>query len=330
MAKSHAARRWIAQLAPYLIAAVALIWVLRRYSYHDLEDAIRRAQVGWFLAFSAVMLTLNCAADVFAMQRVFAWFAVRVPFRQLFVLRASTYLVAFINYTVGQAAIIGYLNRGRGIRLKRAGGIILFIIGVNVGTLFLLASAGASQARGNLAVLHYIPLACAVGVVTYGGLLLWKPAVLARRTALAPLFEMGISGHLKGVVVRLPHVAVLMVWHFVSLRLFNIEITPTAALLYLPAYFAAVTLPINFNGLGAAQAVAIAFFSPFAHAPNPEAQGAAVVTYSIATAVVSAVFQIMLGLVFVRRGMNLTKLAAAATVEEREATAAAVPEPEAG
>ena len=53
--------------------------------------------------------------------------------------------------------------------------------------------------------------------------------------------------------MRLPHIFVLLVWHFASLRMFGVAVTPSAALLYLPAYFAVSSLPINVNGLGVAQ-----------------------------------------------------------------------------
>ena len=54
------------KVAPYLIAAVALGWVLRHIKTRDLLDALHRAPMGAFIAMSAVMLVLNCGADTFA------------------------------------------------------------------------------------------------------------------------------------------------------------------------------------------------------------------------------------------------------------------------
>ena len=71
-----------------------------------------------------------------------------MPYKDLYLVRASTYLLAVVNYHVGQAAIVGYLYRVRRVPLLRASGWILFIIGINVGTLFLLASAGADARLG--------------------------------------------------------------------------------------------------------------------------------------------------------------------------------------
>jgi hypothetical protein len=303
----------IKRLLPYLIAAGALTWVLGKTNLQELKRALEHAPIVWFVAASAVMLVLNCAADTFAMAQVFRWFGSPVPYRHLFLVRASTYLLAIVNYHVGQAAIVGYLYKARKVPFLRATGWILFIIGINVGTLFLLASAGAARAtpqEASLAWLRWVPLACAGGVVFYSGLLLLKPSVLAKRELLAPLFQMGVVGHVKGVLVRLPHVAVLLMWHFVSLRMFKMEVPLVDALLYLPAYFAVASLPINVNGLGVAQLVAVAFFSRYAVVPAgtadvAAAQKAAVIAYSLSTSGISIILQLILGFACLRRGAAL-------------------------
>jgi hypothetical protein len=310
------------KLAPYLIAAIALGWVLRSTDSHQLMDALHHAPILAFVVMSAVMLVFNCAADTFAMSAVFGRFGCHVPYKDLYLVRASTYLLAVVNYHVGQAAIVGYLYRVRRVPLLRASGFILFIIGINVGTLFLLASAGATRVSGQLALLRLIPLACGIGMVAYAILLTWKPRVLAERRILQPLFEMGISGHVFGVLVRLPHIGVLLVWHFVSLRMFGVHVTPGAALLYLPAYFAVSSLPINVNGLGVAQLVAVYFFAPYAvvaaGADAHAAQKAAVIAYSLATSGISIVLQLVLGLVCLRwataRGLKPQPVEAVAEV----------------
>jgi hypothetical protein len=292
-------------LAPYFIAAIALGWVLRSTDSHKLLDALHHAPMLAFIAMSAVMLVLNCGADTFAMSSVFGRFGCHVPYKDLYLVRASTYLLAVVNYHVGQAAIVGYLYRVRRVPLLRASGWILFIIGINVGTLFLLASAGATRVSGELRLLRLIPLVCGIGIVLYAALLTWKPRILAERRILQPLFEMGIPGHVFGVAVRLPHIGVLLVWHFVSLRMFGVQVTPGAALLYLPAYFAVSSVPgLSVNGIGVAQLVAVYFFAPYVHNAaglgDPAAGKAAVLAYSLATAGISLVMQLVLGLVCLR------------------------------
>jgi hypothetical protein len=296
--------------APYVIAAVALGWVLHQTNYEKLKEALSHVHIFWFVALSAVMLVLNCAADTFAMAAVFARFGCRVPYRDLFLVRASTYLAAVINYHVGQALIIGYLVKAQRVPLLRASGWILFIIGIHVGMLLLLASAGATNATGELAKLRLIPIVCAVGISAYALLLTLKPTVLAERALFKPLFEMGIPGHIYGVIVRLPHIGVLLLWHFLVLRMFSVQVSVGAALLYLPAYFAVSSLPINVNGIGAAQIVAIAFFSRFVVGPDGmpvdvETAKNTVILYSLATSVISILLQMLLGFICLRKATML-------------------------
>ena len=301
---------WLKRWAHFFIAGAAISYVVWKFDMHAAFDAFRRAPIAWFVLFSAVLLVLNLAADTYAMNKVFDWFGCHVPYRDLFFVRGATYLVALVNYHVGQAAIVGYLYRARKVPFLSATGFILFIIGVNVGTLFLLASWGASRADGELKWLRFIPLVCVLGVGVYSVLLWAKPRLLADRAVLAPLFQMGIVGHLKGILVRLPHVFVLLVWHTLSLRMFGIQIPIMAALLYLPAYFAVASLPVNVNGIGVAQLVAVAFFSRFADVPPGTtdvvaAQKAAVIAYSLGTSGISIVLQMVLGLACLPRGGNL-------------------------
>jgi hypothetical protein len=286
---------------PYLIAAIALYWVYRHTDRVKLERAFASAPLGAFVAISALMLVVNCAADTFAMTSVFARFGCHVRYKDLYLVRASTYLLAIVNYHVGQAAIVGYLYRVKRVPLLRASGWILFIIGINVGTLLLLSSAGAARTAGqeSLKPLRYIPLGCGIGIALYAALLTLKPRVLAERALFKPLFDMGIPGHIMGVLVRLPHIGVLLLWHFVSLRMFNVRVPVSAALLYLPVYFAAQSLPLNVNGIGIAQPVALAFFTPFTGTPghlNPEA----VTAYSLGTSMISIFLQLILGMICLR------------------------------
>jgi hypothetical protein len=291
-------------LAPYLIAALALGWVLHKTDLHAMGKAFERAPLALFVGVSSLFLVINWSADVLAMWQVFKWFKSPVPYRDLFIVRGSTYLLAMINYHIGQAAITWYLYRARRVPFWRASGWILFIIGINVGTLFLLASAGASDAGGELIMLRKVPWVCASGVVSYGALLLRKPKFLAGRPLFSPLFEMGIFGHVKGVLVRLPHIFVLLCWHTFCLYCFQIRVTPMQALIYLPAYFAVSALPINVNGLGVSQLVAVAFFATFAPGTHEE-QKAAVMAYSLAASGISIVFQLLFGLLCLRSGNQL-------------------------
>ena len=66
------------------------------------------------------VLAPTTVADTFAMNSVFGWFGCRIRYRDLMIVRASTYLLAILNYHVGQAAIVGYLYRAHKVPFLRA------------------------------------------------------------------------------------------------------------------------------------------------------------------------------------------------------------------
>ncbi|HEX4456333.1 MAG TPA: hypothetical protein VIA18_00105, partial [Polyangia bacterium] len=85
------------KVAPYVIAALALYWVYERTDPKKLAKAVENAPLVAFVAVSAVMLVFNCAADTFAMSAVFARFGCHVRYKDLYLVRASTYLLAIVN-----------------------------------------------------------------------------------------------------------------------------------------------------------------------------------------------------------------------------------------
>lgn len=298
-------------LLPWVIAVVALVWVLRSVlglppqpeKVDKLVGVIHAAPIGKFLLASLVLLVLNCAADSLAMFYTFRWFRCQLPYREIFIVRASTYLLAVVQYYVGQAAILAFLHKRRGVPFLTATGWILFISAINMGVLILLAAVGLAGGDDRLPfVLKMLPLAVVVGVPLYALVLYRRPQGLARVRILEPLFEMGIWGHAKAVAIRLPHVLVLIVWHYLALRWFGVEVPPLTALVLLPAVFFAAALPISVQGLGLSQAAALYFFAGYAPAGRGDA---AVLAYSLAMTTVSLIIQIGMGLVFLPAGKRL-------------------------
>ena len=116
----------------------------------------------------------------------------------------------------------------------------------------------------------------------------------------APLMEAGIKGHLRAMGVRLPHLAVLLVWHFIALRCFNVIVPVHVAVLYLPVVFAVASLPISVQGLGTSQVAAKYFFTEFAAAGEES-----VLAYSLSMTAISTASNLIMGLLFLGRGTRL-------------------------
>src|SRR5262245_30331323 len=94
----RSAKRIARSVGPWVVALGALAWVFHKVHWHELLAALERAPLALYLGASAVLLVANCAADSFAMFYTFGWFGCRVPYRELFVVRAATYLLAVVQY----------------------------------------------------------------------------------------------------------------------------------------------------------------------------------------------------------------------------------------
>jgi hypothetical protein len=108
----------------------------------------------------------------------------------------------------------------------------------------------------------------------------------------------------RALVVRLPHLFVLLVWHFIALRCFRVVVPVHIAMLYLPVVFAVAALPISVQGLGTAQVVARYYFSDYA-AAGAGGGDEAVLAYSLSLTAIATVSNLVMGLLFLQRGARL-------------------------
>jgi hypothetical protein len=153
-------------------------------------------------------------------------------------------------------------------------------MGINVVVLVAIASISVASGADTPASLRWIVYAVAATLPVYLGIIAWRPPALARIELFAPLFDLGLGGHLKSALARLPHVVVMMLSQWIMMRCFGVATPLSAAALYLPIVFAVAALPISAQGLGTSQLLSVRFFSQYAGG-NGEAQGAAVLAYSL-------------------------------------------------
>lgn len=336
-------RSLLRRFLPILVAILALVYAVRGIPLHELQTAMSRAPLGLLLLVSAGMAVLNCSADTLAMFYVFRGFGLQLRYFELYTIRAATYTLAVINYHAGQLGIIGFLHRAAKIPLSRAGAIVLFIMGVWVALLMIFATFGAVLGGDKGRALMPVLALFATGLGVYAILLRWPPRFLRQPTdaaagpasglvprllrlaskVWAPLMEAGLRGHLRALIVRLPHLFVLLLWHFIALRCFGISVPFHVAMLYLPVVFAVAALPISVQGLGTAQVVAKYYFTDFAVGQSGEAAEAAVFAYSLSMTAISTASNLILGLAFLPAGSRLGLEAAAAEAAAAEEDAAA-------
>lgn len=292
------------RILPFAIGGALVAYVLTRLDFGAFLHALGRTN---YVAFGAFALAFNAAllvADVFATTRVYRRTVGPVKFADLLVIRAAAYLPSMVNHHVGQAWLTYFLSKTYRAPIARAAGATLIVYATTFAALFAFLLVGLPLNHGRLPWL--LPTAALVGVggVVYAALLVWRPHALTSRAVLAPLFEVGLGGHLGAVVVRLPHVLVQFIGAWVPFFFFGVDIPLSDALALMPVIMFVVTLPVSPQGLGTRDALALAMLSGYAPgAPAERASTLAATTLSWMCAL--TVIQLALSPLFMRRAYQL-------------------------
>ena len=210
-------------------------------------------------------------------------------------MRGATYLLAAINYSVGQGAIVYFVHRATGAPVLRGVATILLIMGINVLALMFLTTAGLAIAPDVPHSLYVIITVAYVGLAIYLIAVIARPRWLSSRPIFDVLLAAGAGGHLKALLVRLPHIAALMAFQTIVLRAFGVRVPVVAAIASLPVVFFIAVLPISVQGIGTTQAAMVFFFARYGTG-DQTAREAAVLAESLVTTAIALGFQSLLGL----------------------------------
>lgn len=244
--------------------------------------------------------------DSWATARVASWTLAPTRFRELIPVRAATYLMAILNYNLGQAGLVYYLHRTKKVSVMAASSVILMMMGTMVLLLLCLSLAG-TLLNPSEETRPYLPLLLVLlgGAVGYFVLLRLRPRFLAGHALLLPLFDAGVWGHLHATLLRIPHMGVVVTAHFLAMHGFGIQVPWGAGLVFIPTVLLIASLPITPFGLGTMQMAAIRFFSPHAPGATLAERQATVLAYSLSLATLALFFQAVMGLFFLRKVSRL-------------------------
>jgi hypothetical protein len=251
----------------------------------------------WGIPVMAGMTLVVYLADSLAMWKTFGWFVVPLAFREVLVIRGATYLLGLVNYALGQGGIVYFVHRSRGVPVVRGAAAVLLIMGINLLVLLFLSTAGLATGGEGIPALRTLLIVGYVGLAIYAVAVVTRPRFLTSRPVFDVLLTAGISGYLKALVVRVPHVLTLVVLTSASLRAFGVAIPIKQALLCLPVVF--LVTPFSVQGLGTMQAAMIFFFARYA--PGDRSfQEASVLVASLVGQFVALVVQAAISLVCLR------------------------------
>jgi uncharacterized membrane protein YbhN (UPF0104 family) len=306
-------RKKLGRILPWVVTLGLLFYVFRSISFSEILAAFATA-ASWTVPVLIPCVLGVYLGDSFAIWKTFGWFVTRLSFREVLVVRGATYLLALVNYSVGQGAIVYFVNRSRGIPLLRGTAAVLLVMGTNILLLLVFATIGLLVAPDLPPAMRKIVFGAYAALAVYAVLLLLKPRWLTSRPIFDVLFAAGVSGHLRALLVRIPHIGILMVFTFASLRAFGVQVPVAQAILYLPVIYFIGVLPIAVMGLGTTQAAMIYFLSSYVPGATPAAAKAAILAASLGGQAVALVIQVTLGVFCMRNQLarNLRQPASSA------------------
>jgi len=291
-------RALAAQWLPWLVAAAILVWLFRSVPVEALRDALRRGPWLALVLYSLVEILLILPVDAWSTREALAAGGVRRGFGELFLARGASYLLGLLSYVAGQGGVGFYLAKA-GVNRSRAAGAMLLMIMSNGIAAVLLAAFGllADLPQDQREILLLLIAGALGGIVLYLAVIAVRVRWLAGWSALAPLFEAGVPGHLRAIAARLPHILVLVLLQWGAFPVWGIPLPLSRGLALMPVALLIAALPITPSGLGTGQALQVLFFSAWSTAPTPEARSADVLALSLAHYVFGMAWQAVLGFV---------------------------------
>ena len=312
-------QKLLRQILPWFVAVGLMGYLFYTIPLDNLLFEL--GQIDWPMLLAVVFFVDigSWLCDSWASSRVFTWFLAPVSFREFLPVRAATYLMAILNYNLGQAGMIYYIHRVKRVALADVTAIVLMMMGTIILLLAVLSAVGLALGLDPQAQQYaMLLLALGGGAVVYFVLLKLEPGWLARRMLFRTLFAVGVMGHLKAAVVRVPHVVVVVFTHFLALRSFDITVPVGPGLILIPMILLITSLPLAPFGLGTGQTAAVAFFSRYAPGATIDAQRAKVLAYSLSLTSLALALQGLLGVIFLKKVSDIMAMR-----KEAEAEAAA-------
>jgi hypothetical protein len=293
----------LTRLAAWLVTGALLVLLFRKIAFGDVITATRSA-APWAIPAALLGLIGIYLGDSLAIWKTFGWFLARLSFVEVLVVRGATYLLAAINYNLGQGAIVYFVHRATGAPVLRGVATVLLIMGINVLALLVLTTVGLAVAPEIPHAVRVIVMVAYAGLAVYALVVAVRPRWLASRPIFDVLLSAGLGGHARALLVRVPHIAALILFQTAMLRAFHVAVPLVQAIVALPVVFFVAVLPISVQGLGATQAMMLLFFTRYGTA-------AQVVAASLVAQAISWVFQAVVGVACLRSRVGRELRAAA-------------------
>ncbi len=263
-------RVWARRLAPWLVTAATIAFLLHRYPISAIREELERgdalAMIPYVAVAAVAALLLMSTADTL----VFRASLGSASWRDVVCGKAGTSILLAIGMSAGSAAYAVWLGRKTRAGVRPTIGIIAYSMICDLTALCAVAavavwtSGDALDSRAKLILGAIAPATAAA--TTLAALL--GPRLLRGFVRdpqlLAPWSKVAPSVFGASLLLRAVNLAIAMVTTFAAAAAFGLDIPFPAMMAYLPIIFFAGAIPINVAGFGAVQLVWVELLSPWA------------------------------------------------------------------
>ncbi len=255
---------WASRVLPWAITVICFGYLYWRISGEAgrkgmtagayLAEIFASVDWGAWLALMIPYSFLYFLIDTLILWRVLAWFNSRVPYRDLFPVRASTYIISILNEQVGKGAIALYLNRREGIPAWQVGGSMLFIMFCEFYYLLTWALVGSTVSWDRVPeIFHAIPIVAVVALAVFAVVVyLFRSertsgVALRERQIFTAFRQADWWQYLTVIVLRSPALLGAVWVYSKAAGLFGVEIGLVEMLGVLPVIFFGTLIPGPFR-----------------------------------------------------------------------------------
>jgi hypothetical protein len=283
-------------VAPWAVTLAIFAFLFSKIPVADVVRTLAGARWGLYLLLMVPYCCFYFLVDAFVVREAVAWFNVRVPYRDILPVRATSYILSLVNTQLGQGGVAVYLHRRHRIPFWEITGTVIFISFIEVYLLGTYSFAGA-VASGELgrAVPGWV-YALVFGYLAVHLWYFWRPRTgrLGQLPILRAFRAARPWQYVTLFLYKTPNLLAAVAVHWVALQLFGMQVPFADLLTYLPIVFFAAALPIAAAHLGPSQAAWWYFF-------QDSAPQAPLVAYSLASHLTFMVTNAAIGVAFLRR-----------------------------
>ena len=298
---------------PWMLSLAIVGYLFWSVDTEAVLGAVEGAELGKLVLIMVLSAPVILAADAATLWLPFGRLMSRMGYREIVAIKGVSYFFNAITYSAGTGGIAYLVHRRWGHGFLHALSVLLWLNFIDVITLLVIIGVGMVVASDLIPaeLSAQLPYVLVVGsLISVGAIVYWRLGVdflvlgrlrswrIFRAFADAKMADYGVL-----LASRIAFIGIYIVFTWLLLPTFQIEVPFLLLLIYLPLGTFVQTIPASVSGLGAVQVVLIALYAPHvaSHIADGEAQVLAFTTFM---GPATTFIRLMLGYVFVRTVMS--------------------------